>query len=129
MPIVIPNDRTTKQRARGYCLNPQCFVSSEDSRFEFSVEHDRFCCPKCGANTAPLVGLLVLTHWLLPAADGPLVGHMGMRYRLACDSRRAYMATRTNLEATTSELAQVTCEGCKLASQWFQKQSTGFRIK
>ena len=109
--IIIPGDRTTKQPARGYCLNPECRETSDASRFEFEVTNGEVVCPKCGANEAPTVGLLVLIHLLVPDKNGPIKGMNG-RYRLACDSKRAYLATGTNQEAATGDVRHANCPGC-----------------
>lgn len=109
--ILIPHDRTTQQQPRGYCLNPECLEDSTDSRFEFNVDHDQFCCPKCGGRDSPMVGLLVLTHLLIRDQRGPIKGQMG-RFKLACNQRRAYLATFTNLEAATSDPRIANCPGC-----------------
>lgn len=114
--IAIPQDRTTAQQPRGYCLNPACLDDSTDSRFEFPVDHDRFCCPKCGGRDGPMVGLLVLTHLLIRDAKGPILGAMG-RWRIACSTKRAYLATATNLEAATTEPAIANCPGCLAAAE------------
>lgn len=126
--IVIPHDRTTKQMARGYCMNPQCLESSAHDRFEFDVEHDRFACPKCGSNTPPLVGLLVLTHWLIADPQGCIVGNMGMQYRLGCDTKRAYLATVSNLEAATGDVSQVNCPGCKEMIAVLGNRNQGYAV-
>jgi DNA-directed RNA polymerase subunit M/transcription elongation factor TFIIS len=110
--IVIPHDRTTRQRVRGYCLNLECRESSDADRFEFDVEHDRFACPKCGNDRPPGVGLLVLTHLLIRDRKGPILGDMGLNYRLACHKDRAYLATITNLEAATGDITFCNCPGC-----------------
>lgn len=114
--IVIPSDRTTAQQPMGYCLNPACRERSEDSRFEFAVDHDRFCCPKCGSHDAPGVGLLVLTHLLIRDPHGPIKGELG-RFKVACDTRRAYLATFTNLEAATADPSIANCPGCLAAAE------------
>lgn len=110
--IAIPHDRTTKQPVRGYCYNPECREDSRDERYEFTVEQDCFACPKCGGDTPPRVGLLVLVHLLIEDAKGPIVGALGLRYRLGCDERRAYLATVTNLEAATGLVSAANCPGC-----------------
>lgn len=112
--IAIPEDRTTSQPVRGYCLNVKC--RGDEGRFEFVTEHDRFACPKCGGNTSPQVGLLVLIHFLVPNQQGKIVGSDG-RYSVACDADRAYLATETNLEAATGQLSCVNCPGCLTAVQ------------
>jgi len=114
--IIVPCDRTTKQPGRGYCFNPDCRESSLDDRFEFNIEDDLLACPKCGATDPPMVGLLVLTHFLVTDPKGPVVGARRQRYRLACDSHRAYLATRTNMEAASGELSAVNCPGCLAAA-------------
>lgn len=108
--VIMPNDRTTKQAARGFCRNPQCRVDKKD--FEFPIEHAHVSCPKCGANERPMVGILVITHLLVAVKGGPLVGAGGLRYALACDEKRAYMATRTNMEACSNDTDVVDCNQC-----------------
>ena len=116
--ILIPRDRTTRQQARGYCLNPECREDSDQYRFEFDVEHDKFCCPKCGNDRPPGVGLLVLTHLLIRDRKGPIHGDMGQSYRLACHKDRAYLATVSNLEAATGDPQFCNCPGClKVATE------------
>ena len=110
--ITIPRDRTTRQPARGFCFNPECLEDSDNDRFEFDVEHDKFCCPKCGNNRPPGVGLLVLTHLLIRDNKGPIHGDMGLSYRLACHKDRAYLATVTNMEAATGDPEFCNCAGC-----------------
>lgn len=116
--ITIARDRTLKQPVRGYCLNPNCACGSGAfDRFEFTVKNDAFACPKCGANEAPLVGVLVLIHLLVHDQEkGEFKGMKGLRYRLACDRKREHLATNTNLEAATGTLAHVTCPGCRRAA-------------
>jgi len=109
--IIIPSDRTTKQQSRGYCMNPECLESSEDKRFEFDVDNDKFACPKCSQNTPPGVGLLVLTHLLIADPKGPIMGKL-QRFSLACNQKRAYLATITNLEAATGDPMIANCPGC-----------------
>jgi hypothetical protein len=110
--IIIPGDRTSKQPARGYCTNPECRESNLDSRFEFDLPHDRLACPKCGADRQPLVGLLALVHLLVRDKAGPVRGVGGLRYKLACDEKRAYLATVSNQEAATGDVRAANCPGC-----------------
>ncbi len=110
MSIIVPSDRTTKQPARGYCLNAACRGTSE--RFEFETEHSPVVCPKCKADKTPMVGLLVLIHFLYPNPDGELIGDGGLRYSLACDDMRSILATATNQEAASGEFSVVNCPGC-----------------
>ncbi len=109
--IAVPGDRTLKQPVTGFCRNPQCREQS-DREFTFTVEHDHFACPKCGADKAPMVGTLVLTHLLVPDPKGPVIGRGGIRWQIACDTKRAYLATATNLEAVTDQIGVVNCPGC-----------------
>jgi hypothetical protein len=44
---------------------------------------------------------------------GPIIGDGGLRYRIACDQSRAYLATVTNLEAATDNPKIVNCPGCR----------------
>jgi len=114
--VSVPHDRTTKQPLRGYCLNPECREQPDDSRFEFEAHNDHFVCPKCGADSPFLVGLLTLTHLLLPDPKGKIQGSEGIRYRFACDGERSILATPTNNEAATGVLELVNCPGCLQAA-------------
>jgi len=109
--IIIPEDRSTKEPVIGYCYNPACKPHNHD-RFEFIADNDLFACPKCGANQPPYVGQLVLIHHLKPSPTGPIAGTSGLRYMIGCDTKRAYMATITNLETASTELSAVNCETC-----------------
>lgn len=110
--IAIPRDRTTKQKPRGFCYNPACLETSDQQRFEFDIEHDHMACPKCGACDPPMVGLLGLTHFLVRNSKGLLRGYGGLRYNVACDPKRAYLATMTNEEHMTGDSGFVNCLGC-----------------
>lgn len=119
MSLVIPSDRTTKQPVKALCRNPEC--AGEGMYFEFEAQHDRFACPKCGANKPPTIDLLVLTHLLVRNPQGPIEGEGGLRWQIACDTRRAYLATATNLEAATTAKEVANCPGC-LISQATQRR-------
>lgn len=108
--IIIPGERTTKQQPQGFCWNPDC--AGEADRYIFDVHHDRFCCPKCGADSAPLVGILSLMHMLVADVKGQIVGAYGRRYRMACDTTRDYLATLDNGEGATGDQQFVNCPGC-----------------
>jgi hypothetical protein len=114
--IAIPSDRTTKQPVRAYCYNPECKPVDGD-RFEFGVSNDRFACPKCGAFLPPMVGVLSLVHLLVRDPKGPIIGEGGLRWRLACEERRAYLATVTNNEAATVVREVANCPGCLLKTE------------
>ncbi len=58
-----------------------------------------------------MVGLLVLTHLLIRDPKGPFKGQMG-RFRMACNTKRAYLATITNMEAATGDPLIANCPGC-----------------
>jgi hypothetical protein len=123
--IVLPQDRTQRQPARCYCYNPECKPVDAD-RYEFETEHDYFECPKCGANEPPMVGTLVLIHLLKRNRMGPIKGDGGLRYSIACDEKRAYLATRTNLEAVTTVPSVSNCPGCLKAAHDQKLLQTGF---
>lgn len=112
----VPHDRTVKQQSRGYCLNPDCLEDSTDQRFEFDVDHDHFCCPKCGSDSLNMIGLLALIHLLVADSHGPIVGSGGQRFRFACSPTRAHLATVTNNEAATGLLASANCVQCLKAA-------------
>jgi 4-hydroxy-3-methylbut-2-en-1-yl diphosphate synthase IspG/GcpE len=115
--ILIPGDRTQAQPVRAFCRNVECLESSDQRRFEFDVEHEQVACPKCGATEAPMIGVLSLVHFLHRNPQGKIVGMGGLRYQLACDEKRAYLATHTNLEAATDQLQAVNCPGCLRAAK------------
>lgn len=114
--IAVPQDRDLRQPVTGFCRNPQCRDQS-NREFHFRVEHDLFACPKCGADSAPMVGLLVLTHMLIPDREGPVIGKGGVRYRIGCDSKRAYLATASNQEAVTDNVRIANCPGCQAEAE------------
>lgn len=127
--ISIPRDRTTKQKPRGFCTNPECLESSDQQRFEFDVDNDKFSCPKCGGCMAPMVGLLACVHLQVRDKAGPIVGYGGLRYRLACCPTRVHLATVTNEEGATGDLRFVNCPGClKAAVDEKLPALTGFAI-
>jgi len=109
--ITVPADRTLKQPTLGFCRNPQCREVS-NKEFRFTVKDDYFCCPKCKADQEPMIGVLTMTHLLIPSPTGPVIGLGGVRYQLACDQDRAYLATATNNEAATDNAKIANCPGC-----------------
>lgn len=109
--IKVPGDRTLMQPVVAFCRNPECMEES-GKRFEFYVENDRFVCPKCGGDKPGMVAVKVLTHLLIPHNQGPVRGQGGRRFVIACDDKRAYLATATNLEAATDQEAVANCPGC-----------------
>lgn len=59
-----------------------------------------------------MIGVLSLTHLLIRHEKGPIKGSGGLRYVIACDSERAYLATATNKEAATDNADLANCPGC-----------------
>lgn len=114
--IIIPGERTQKQPVTAFCRNPQCLPDSGAKRFEFEVTHADVACPKCGATEAPMIGLLSLIHFLYRNPKGKILGQGGIRYQLACDDSRGYLATLGNDEAATDQLIAVNCPGCLKAA-------------
>ena len=101
--------QTIKQPIVWRCQNPDCLESSLDRFFEFTGDECK--CPKCGLGH-PAVIKRALIHLLIRDNAGRIVGDRGLRYRLACDTKRAYVATRENGEAGTGDLAAANCPGC-----------------
>lgn len=110
MKISVPTDRTIKQPSKAFCRNPAC--REDGKEFRFNVEHADVSCPKCGADKNPFIGMLNMTHLLVPDAKGPVSGVGGVKYKIACDENRAYLATATNNESATDNPKVVNCEGC-----------------
>lgn len=126
--IEIPHDRTLNQPSTAFCRNPACREVS-NQEFHFRVENDLFACPKCGADRSPMVGLLVLTHLLIPDAMGPVRGKGNRGYKIACDNKRAYLATVTNQEAATDNPKVANCPGClEQVSKQGIKENTGKKL-
>jgi hypothetical protein len=113
--VIVPDDRTQKQPVHCFCRNPACREKPTDPWFIFQAENDTPACPKCKADKIPIVGMLTLTHILIPDASGKVEGAEGTRWRIGCDSARAYLATTTNNEAATSIPSVVNCPGCIVA--------------
>ncbi len=125
MGIIVPEDRSLKQPVMGFCRNPEC-CDVAGVEFNFMIEHDHAACPKCGADREPMIGMLVLTHLLLPLKGGPIIGRGGIQFVIACDSQRAYTATATNLEAVTDNPKISNCPGCLSAIEKLNvKKPTG----
>ena len=111
--VTMPYDRSTKHPARGFCRNPDCQEKDQrEELFTFPIEHADVACPKCGATLAPMVGVYVLTHLLIPVKGGPLRGAGGLSFALACDDHRSYLATVSNLEAASGDPNVVNCPIC-----------------
>lgn len=102
-------DQTTTQPVVWQCPNPDCKDTPLDYYFEFESPYPE--CPKCGLGP-PAVQKRVLIHYLVRDSKGPIIGQMGMRYRMACMPRRMQLATGTNGEAATGDPNQVNCPGC-----------------
>lgn len=107
---ILHPDQTTKQPVVWRCSNPEC---SEHKflpiPFDFQSEYP--ICPKCKSEGLPNVTKRALTHLLLKNPKGKIEGQHG-RYSMACDHKRDYLATHTNGEAATDQLAVVNCPGC-----------------
>lgn len=115
-------DQTTKQPVVWRCPNPECFDTDLDYFFEFKA--DEPVCPKCGLGP-PAVQKRVLIHFLVRDSKGPIYGQMGLRYRMACDARRSYLATPTNGEAATGDPTSVNCPGCLAAPELLKGLAQG----
>lgn len=118
-------DQTTQQPVVWRCPNPDCLNSSLDSWFEFESEYPT--CPKCGLQP-PAIQKRVLIHLVVMDTKGPIVGQLGLRYRMACSPRRVVLATHTNGEAATNDLAQVNCPGCLLSEDFRRGLVTGYSM-
>lgn len=126
--VLLPTERTTKQQPMGFCWNPDC--AGDNDRFVFPIKHDGFCCPKCGADSAPLVGVLSLMHQLVADPQGPIVGAYGRRYRMACAKKRDYLALPDNSEGATGDMQFVNCPDClKQIDQLRVKEIQGITSK
>jgi len=64
-----------------------------------------------------MIGTLTLTHLLVHDEHGPVRGKGGVPYKIACDSKRAYLATVTNDEAATDNVEVANCPGCIAAAE------------
>lgn len=106
------DSQTTKQPVVWFCANPDC--RPDPNKFptrSLMFESDYPECPKCG-NGPPCVHKRSLIHLLVPARGGLLTGDLGRRYMMACDSKRDFIATRTNGESASGDPNAVNCPGC-----------------
>lgn len=115
--VVIPTERSHKQRNYAFCANPACAETNDAGQkveFRFEIEDTLCPCPKCGANEAPIVGILAKTHLLLQDKAGHIRGAGGIRYRIACDRKneRHYISTASNHELATGERSVANCLDC-----------------
>lgn len=110
--IVLPDERSHKQRHFAFCANPACRVNGQEFRFE--IEHSLVPCPKCGANKPPYVGMLAKIHLSIPDPNGRFEGVGGLKYRIACDTKnsREVISTLTNHELATGDRSVCNCEDC-----------------
>jgi len=103
------DQQTTKQPVWMRCPNPECCEKGEPY-FDFQSDYPK--CPKCSLGP-PAVEKRALMHLLVRDPKGPVVGQLGLRYALACDKKRDYLATWRNGEAATGSPKDVNCPGCK----------------
>lgn len=109
-------DQTTRQPIVFVCPNPEC-AETRDGLFEFQSDYPE--CPKCGS-TPPAVQKRALIHYMVPAKDGPITGHKGLKYKLCCDPTRWMLATLTNGESATGVPTVVNCPGCMTSPEFLQ---------
>lgn len=110
--IVLPDERSCKQKHYAFCANPDCRENGQE--FRFQIEQTLVPCPKCGATDPPMVGMLCKTHLLIRDKSGPFAGASGLRYRMGCDPQRKrhHLSTITNHEAFTDDRTICNCEEC-----------------
>ncbi len=127
MKVRIPEDRTNMQPIIAQCNNPQC--SENGQSFKFVHEHgNEISCPKCHASQSPMISMLVLIHFLVRDDKGLVIGDGGLRYKLACDQKRAYLATYTNQEAATGLLECANCPQCLENARQLGIKINGFEL-
>ena len=102
------DDRTKHQPITWRCFNPECAAVGQRC-YDFTADSPQ--CPKCGANP-PFVAARALIHMLVKDKSGPIPGDFGVRYKLACEGKRDYLATMTNEEAASGDSRVVNCPGC-----------------
>jgi hypothetical protein len=110
--VVIPDERSTKQKQFAFCANPECAENGEE--FEWEIAHSLSPCPKCGACKPPMVGIKAKVHLMIRDRMGPFEGVGGLRYRIACDtqSKRHGISTLTNHEVGTDDRSVCNCIDC-----------------
>lgn len=120
---LIHTEQTTKQPTVFRCPNPECNESPLTQSY-FDFESDQPVCPKCGVGP-PHVQKRSLIHLLVRDPRGQIEGQYGLRYRLACDVRRDYLATKLNGEAATGDPMAINCPGCLASPQAIAKLAAG----
>lgn len=93
-------------------------MTHEGVRLEqFAFESDTGVCPRCTAGP-PLTVLLVDVHFLVPAADGQILGK-GRRFAVACNRKRSHLATgQGDNYAASGDVRAVSCPRCKESPEY-----------
>lgn len=118
--------QTTKQPTVFRCPNPDCVEHRFQGYYDF--ESDEPICPKCGLGP-PGVQKRSLTHLLVrDNRVGPIPGALGMRYYMACDPQRDFLATELNGEGASGDPAAVNCPGCMASAAYKAKHNSGIRV-
>lgn len=84
----------------------------------FEFEADRPACPKCG-RSGPQVVRLTPVHFLALDQQGPIQGGDGLRYKIACQPKRDFLATaRGDDFSATPDPRAATCKSCMGVREW-----------
>lgn len=90
------------------CMNDECKPDDAHSAgFDYSGER---ACPKCGLDSGNVVER-ARVHLLIRDPAGPVKGHMGKTFKVACDPTRKKITEKPN-EFASGEPAAVTCPEC-----------------
>lgn len=112
-------DQTNLQPVVWLCPNPEC-SEAFGNLFAFISDYPK--CPKCSCGP-PAITKQVLIHYIAKNKKGKIGAEGGIRYSIACDHSRDYIATTTNGEAGSGDFSAVNCPGC-MCSAAYKKQIT-----
>lgn len=86
------------------------FCDQAEGGYEFTAE---VCvCPRCGSGH-PVVLELTPVHFIYPDRQGPMLGHAGRRWRMACEPQRKFLGDGYTAIPATDNPRVVTCPLCR----------------
>ena len=111
------------------CFNPECPGCLDGKAFEF--DGIKRLCPQCGASGDAVIPILI-HHFLISDREGPIVGRLGLRLRVACSRLITRDKLASAVQMSTKECWLVNCPRCLETPEWeaaalplFEKSALG----